>query len=143
MNPVTLNKPSTHKTVRLTEYDQKWQQIAGDLFNRVKAHVLDRAVVERGSYSIRRTDTRVAAKIVIFESRLSSGNLGSWYPRLDGVYVCLRTKDDPKLAHLTVSFLPHHPPQHESFSFFRLDPNADLAQMADFIAVEVENRCFI
>ncbi|MGA2904441.1 MAG: hypothetical protein ABSD98_11455 [Candidatus Korobacteraceae bacterium] len=130
------NAGPNHQTVRLDEYDSQWQQLARDLFQRVKARLGPSQLPQThplGSYSILQSGgSERAAKIVLYEAALAKG---SWHPGADGVYVCLRTEGGPNRAHLTVGFIPK---ADERFAFFRLEPTQDLDVMADFIVASAD-----
>lgn len=125
------NQVPNHQTVRLAEYDPRWQQTALDLFQRVSTRVNPGQLAQPqplGSYSILQSrGSETAAKIVLYEAALAKG---SWRTGSDGVYVCLRTEGYSATASLTVGFMPN---QDEHFAFFRLEPTQDLNVMADFI----------
>ena len=137
MTPPHLQNPGpNHQTVRLSQYDPQWQQLAQELYDRVAARVRPTQLAQPqpdGSYSILRSaGHETAAKIVIFESALAKG---PWQPGPDGVYVCLRTPGHPATANLTIGFKPQ---QSERFAFFRLEATQGLDVMADFIVASVD-----
>ena len=130
--PRVPNVAPNHQTVRLAQYAPQWQQLALDLFQRVRARVKPAQLARPqpdGSYSILQSlGKETAAKIVLYEA--ASAN-GTWQPGADGVYICIRTEGHPATADLTIGFKPR---QGERFAFFRLEPTQDLDAMADFIA---------
>jgi hypothetical protein len=124
-----------HQTVRLARYDRQWQQLAHDLFQRVRARSPAQLARKQpyGSYSVLKSaGSETAAKIVLYEAALAKG---PWQPGADGVYVCLRTEGHAATAGLTVGFKPN---PAERFAFFRLEPTQDLDVMADFIVASAD-----
>jgi hypothetical protein len=140
--PLATKSPG-YQTDRLENYDDRYQKVAGAIYNTVKRRVGDRADDSPGSYSILATtsDER-AGKLVIYQSGLGKER-GDDFPMLldGGVYVFVRANDasaariwtdqmvDVEFPDLFALMSPAEtlgvaPPTGERFTYFRV--NTDL-----------------
>jgi hypothetical protein len=119
----------------LTSYSLPLQSRCRDLITRTLQYVgRDRIRVEKGSYSVPDDSNHaVAAKIVMCEGRHSPRVRGSRNTdRLqDGIYVLIAVHPKEMAAVSTLSIMPWH---NSQYAYFRLGSDADLDEIAAFIA---------
>lgn len=134
MVPVgTLEFPFTetsYQTAPLADYSKSLRDRASALFRLVAERTGSARVKEhRGSFSvIAASSEATAAKIVIFEN--GKGKMNGPDLRLDdGIYILIRLQGNA--IGRTLGVAPMH---HERFAYFRLLPDQDLGEMADFLA---------
>jgi hypothetical protein len=84
---------STYQTVPLQDYDQSFQDVAGELFRRTP--IRSGGTIEKGSYSFKMSNysKETIAKIVIYQRGLGVEMQGQLPWLSDGVYVLIRTSN--------------------------------------------------
>jgi hypothetical protein len=122
---------ASYQTAPLADYTAALRERAADLFRRVSRRVGSTKAKEyKGSFSIfAQSSDATAAKVIVFEA--GRGKINGAGPLLDdGVYVLIRVQSHSHGR--TIGIAPKH---GERFAYFRLAPDQDLDEMADFIAV--------
>jgi hypothetical protein len=121
---------TSYQTAPLVDYAVALRERAAELFRRVSERAGPaRSRQYKGSFSIlAQSSDATAAKIVVYQT--GKGKINGTDPLLeDGVYVLIRVPSNA--AGRTIGVAPKH---DERFAYFRLAPDQNLDQMADFIA---------
>ena len=121
---------TSYQTAPLLDYAAPLRERAAELFRRVYPRTGPTGSREyKGSFSIfAQSSDATAAKIVVYQE--GKGKINGTDPLLeDGVYVLIRVPSNA--AGRTIGVAPKH---DERFAYFRLAPDQNLDQMADFIA---------
>jgi hypothetical protein len=138
----------SYQTSPLVEYEQDFQDIAADLFQRVPTRCGGKS--EKGSYSFRMSNhsQETTAKIVIYERECGVAMRGELPWRNDGVYVLVRANGVSANAlwneittrhrHFAARFLrsddmAFSPNHDETFASFPVMAGESLDNIADFI----------
>lgn len=122
---------TSYQTGPLSDYTAALRERAADLFRRVSERVgSSKAREYKGSFSIfAQSNDSTAAKVLVFEA--GKGKINGADPQMeDGVYVLIRVPSH-SLRGRTIGVAPKH---DERFAYFRVAPDQNLEEMANFIA---------